>query len=428
MMEFYPGCFSAVTPAGLEILVEPMPGFRGVALGLWIKAGSREDPPGKEGLAHFVEHMTFKGTKRRSALELAQSIDTLGGHLNAATTAEYTFYYTEVLSTHIQEALEILHELVTMPRFPPEDLPRERVVISEEIRTAEDDPEDVAFRLLGETLWSGGHPLGKPVIGKLDSVGRIEIPDLLAFFDQQYHPKKMVLVACGGVEPESFVELAQKFAGEARNMVNNSRTPPAPGSGLALAEKEIQQVHVALGFPTVPASSPERYALEVLNSILGGGVSSRLFQRVREELGLAYAVFSATAYFSDAGVISVYAAAEERNLPRVMEVVYQEIGNLSRHPLPKEEVDRAINRLSNAFLLNLDNPSGRMVRLGTAASLGRKPISPEEVLRRFAAVTPEVVQELAQRFLRLEKAAVAAVGPSAERIRKALRKVVEVNV
>jgi predicted Zn-dependent peptidase len=176
MTELYPGCFSATTPSGLEILVEPMPGFRGVALGLWIKAGSREDPPGKEGLAHFVEHMTFKGTKRRSALELAQSIDALGGHLNAATTAEYTFYYTEVLSTHVQEALEILYELVTMPRFSPEDLPRERVVISEEIRTAEDDPEDVAFRLLGETLWSGGHPLGKPVIGKLDSVGRIENP------------------------------------------------------------------------------------------------------------------------------------------------------------------------------------------------------------------------------------------------------------
>jgi predicted Zn-dependent peptidase len=157
-------------------------------------------------------------------------------------------------------------------------------------------------------------------------------------------------------------------------------------------------------------------------------VSSRLFQRVREELGLAYAVFSATAYFSDAGVLSVYAAAEERNLPRVMEVVYQEIGDLSRHPLPKAEVERAINRLSNAFLLNLDDPSGRMVRLGTVASLGRKPISPEEVLQRFAAVTPEAVQELAKKFLRPEKAAVAAVGPSAERIRKALRKVVEVKV
>ncbi len=427
MTEIYSGCFSATTSAGLQILVEPMPGFRSVALGLWVKAGSREDPPGKEGLAHFVEHMTFKGTRRRSALELAQSIDALGGHLNAATTAEYTFYYTEVLSQDVPEALEILYELVTMPRFSPEDLPRERVVISEEIRTAEDDPEDVAFRLLGETLWSQGHPLGKPVIGKLDSVSRIELSDLWAFFERHYHPKGMILVACGGVDPEAFFELAQKFGREGGAGTDGTRTPPIVGAGLAVAEKEIQQVHLALGFSTVPASAPERYALEVLNSILGGGVSSRLFQRVREELGLAYAVFSATAYFSDAGVLSVYAAAEERNLPKVVEVIYGEIENLAKSALSKGEVERAIQRLSNAFLLNLDDPSGRMVRLGTVASLGRRPISPEEVLHKFSAVTPEEVQELAKRFLRVEKAALAAVGPSAERIRKALRGFVEVG-
>lgn len=427
MTELYPGCFSATTAAGLQVLVEPMPGFRGVALGLWIKAGSREDPPGKEGLAHFVEHMTFKGTRKRSALELAQSIDALGGHLNAATTAEYTFYYTEVLSQDAPEALEILYELVTMPRFSPEDLPRERVVISEEIRTAEDDPEDVAFRLLGETLWSQGHPLGKPVIGRIDSVSRIEVSDLWAFFERHYHPKGMILVACGGIEPEAFFEWAQKFGKNEVKGAESVRTPPSVGFGLAVAEKEIQQVHLALGFPTVPASAPERYALEVLNSVLGGGVSSRLFQRVREEMGLAYAVFSATAYFSDAGVLSVYAAAEERNLPWVAEVIYGEIENLAKKPLPKNEVERAIQRLSNAFLLNLDDPSGRMVRLGTLASLGRKPLSPEEVLRRFSAVTPEEVQELAKKFLRLEKVALAAVGPSAERIRKALRGFVEVK-
>lgn len=428
MKELYPGCFSATTPAGLTVIVEPMPGFRGAALGLWVKAGSREDPEGKEGLAHFVEHMTFKGTTRRSALELAQSIDALGGHLNAATTAEYTFYYTEVLNTHLAEALAIVHELVTMPRFSPEDLQRERVVISEEIRTAEDDPEDVAFRLMGETLWSRAHPLGKPVIGRLQSVSHIELPDLWSFFEKHYHPAEMILVACGGVDPEGLFSLAQKFVGKGKPPDPPHRTPPLAHSGVAIAEKEIQQVHLALGFPTVPASAPERYALEVLNSILGGGVSSRLFQRVREELGLAYAVFSATAYFSDAGVLSIYAAAEERRLAQVMEVINAEIETLCGKPLSQDEVNRAIQRLGNAFLLNLDDPSGRMVRLGTLASLGREPVAPEEVLRRFAEVTPEGVQELAQRFLRLEKAAWAAVGPSSERIRKALRGIAEVNV
>lgn len=410
------------------MLAEPMPGFRGVALGLWIKAGSREDPPGKEGLAHFVEHMTFKGTTRRSAAEIAKSIDALGGHLNAATTAEYTFFYTEVLSAHLAEALEILVELVTMPRFSPEDLLRERVVIAEEIRTAEDDPEDVVFRLLAETLWTGGHPLGKPVIGKLHSIARIGLSELWEFSGQHYHPAGMILVACGDVEPPRFLELAQSLRGRGgeRNAVH--RTPPTAGVGLAIAEKEVQQVHVALGFPTVPASAPERYTLEVLNSILGGGVSSRLFQRVREELGLAYAVFSATAYFSDAGVLSVYAAAEERKLPQLIEVITGEIEALAREPPPEDEVERAIKRLSNAFLLSLDDPSGRLVRLGTLASLGRRPIPPDEVLRRFAAVTPEAVQELAGRFLVLEKAAFGVVGPSAERLRRVLRNFGEVGV
>jgi predicted Zn-dependent peptidase len=426
MTEIYPGCFSGKNPAGLDVVVEPMPGFRAVALGLWIRAGGREDPPGKEGLAHFVEHMTFKGTTKHSALEIAQSIDALGGHLNAATTPEYTFFYTEVLNTHVAEALEIMHELVTMPKFAPEDLTRERVVIAEEIRSAEDDPEDVVFRLLGETLWSDQHPLGKPVIGRLESVSQIALDDLWDFFHRHYHPGGMILVACGGIRPEALLELSMVFSGNKKgNEV--SRTPPSPGAGLALAEKEIQQVHLALGFPTVPAASPERYALEVLNSILGGGVSSRLFQRLREEMGLVYAVFSATAYFSDAGVISVYAASEERKLPQVAEAIWTEIRSLAQTPPPKEEVERAVRRLSNAFLLNLDDPSGRMVRLGTVAALGRTPISPDEVLKKFSAVTPEAVQELAQKFLQPEKAAWAAVGPSAKRIRRALKSFVEVE-
>lgn len=422
------GCFSAITPAGLRVFVEPMPGFRGAALGLWITAGSRDDPPGKEGLAHFVEHMTFKGTIRRSALALAQSIDALGGHLNAATTAEYTFFYTEVLNTHVPEALEILHELVTMPRFAPADLLRERVVISEEIRAAEDDPEDMVFRLLGQTLWPAGHPLGKPVIGELKTLGQIEIPDLWSFFREHYRPAEMILVACGGVEVSPFLEQAQRFGGENSGPGKVVRIPPTPGSGIALAERDIHQVHLALGFPTVSASAPERYALEILNSILGGGVSSRLFQRVREELGLAYSVLSTTAYFSDAGVLSVYAAAEERNLPQMVEAICGEIRALAATPPPPAEVARAVQRLSSAFLLNLDDPSGRMMRLGTLAALGREPLSPEEVLRRFSAVTPEEVQEAAQRFLALGKVAWAVVGPSETRIRRALRDFVEAGV
>ena len=426
MREIYPGCFAGETAAGLQVLVEPMVGVRGAALGLWVKVGGREDPPGKEGLAHFVEHMTFKGTTRRTALEIAQSIDALGGHLNAATTAEYTFYYTEVLSTHVEEAWDILVELVTSPRFAPEDLVRERVVIAEEIRSAEDDPEDTAFRLLGELLWEDGHPLGRPVIGRLDSVSRIELEDLWRFFGHHYRSEEMIFVACGGIEPEAMFSLAERFPAQGVPGGPVTRTAPQPRAGLTLAERDINQVHLALGFPTVPASAPERYALEVLNAILGGGVSSRLFQRVREELGLVYTVFSATAYFSDAGVLSIYAAAEERKLPQVVEAIWAEVEALRRAPPKEEDVQRAVQRLGNAFLLSLDDPSGRMVRLGTLAALGRRPLAPEEVLRRYGQVTPGDVQELAQRFLRAERAAWAAVGPSEARLRQALQPFVEV--
>lgn len=425
MREIYPRCLAGETPGGLQVLVEPMLGFRGAALGLWVKAGGREDPPGREGLAHFVEHMTFKGTTRRTALELAQSIDALGGHLNAATTAEYTFYYTEVLSTHIPEAWDTLMELVNSPRFAPEDLTRERVVIAEEIRSAEDDPEDTAFRLLGELLWQDNHPLGRSVIGRLDSISCIDLEDLWQFFEHHYHPGKMVFVACGGVDPEQVFSLAERFP--TRSACPNAplRIPPQPRAGLTLAERDIKQVHLVLGFPTVSASASERYSLEVLNAFLGGGVSSRLFQRVREELGLVYAVFSATAYFSDAGVISIYAATEERKLPQVVEAIWAEVEGLRREPPGKKDVKRAVQRLCNAFLLNLDDPSSRMIRLGTLAALGRRPISPEQVIQRFAQATPEAIQELARRFLSAERTAWAAVGPSQGRIRQALRPFVE---
>lgn len=425
MTEIYPGCFRGTTAAGLTVLVEPMPELRSVAVGLWIKAGGRDDPPGKEGLAHFLEHMTFKGTSRHTAAEIAQAIDLLGGHLNAATTQEYTFYYTEVLEEGLPAALAIIDELVTAPLLAPEDVARERVVVEEEIRAIEDSPEDVAFQLLQEVLWPGGHPLSRPVVGRQASVASLNLDDLRGFFRTHYTAGKMALVVSGKVDPERALVLAETLHSPPGDPLP-SRTPPVPGGGVAVAERDVQQVHLLVGFPTVPLGSPDRYGIEVLNAILGGGVSSRLFQRVREEHGLAYAVFSTTAYFSDAGSLAVYAAADEGRLPQVVELLEAEVEGLRRGLVPPEEVARAVQRLTNAFLLSLDDPAGRAARLGTAAALDRTPASPDEVVRLLRAVTPEKVQELARRHLGLEGAAWAAVGPSAERLRRLLRARVEV--
>lgn len=426
MTEIYPGCYEGRTTSGLLVLAEPLPPFRSVSVGLWVRAGGRDDPPGKEGLAHLLEHMTFKGTARHSAAEIAQAIDLLGGQLNAATTNEYTCYHTEVLADGLPDAISILEELVTSPRLAAEDLERERVVVEEEIRAVEDSPEDVVFQLLHAALWPGGHPLGQPVVGRLASVRRLGREDLWKFFSRHYTPPRMVLVACGRVNPERLLDQAARFRTTPPGEGTVAWPPPEPGAGIALAERDVQQVHLAVGFPTVAVQSPDRYGIEVLNALLGGGVSSRLFQRVREELGLVYAVFSVTSYYSDTGALAIYAATEESKVPQVVDLLWAEVGALAERPPEGPALARAIRRLQNAFLLSLDDPSGRLARLGTAAALGRQPVAPEDVVRRLGAVTAEEVQELALRFLSRHRAAWAAVGPCEERLQHHIRPHVEV--
>ena len=427
MEELYPGLYSHRLPSGLYMLVEPMERVRSVALGVWVRAGSRDDPPGKGGLAHLLEHMAFKGTMRRSALEIAQAIDALGGNLNGATGKESTFFYTTVLEEGLEAALEVLGEILTQPRLAPEDLERERTVILEEIREAEDNPQDVALRLLFEQLWTDGHPLGRPVLGTLEAVSRLSVEDVRGFFKQHYRPARMILAASGKLDCEELIGRVERVWPTGTDGEPPRRVAPVPKAGLAVGERQIQQVHLALGFPTVKAGAEERYGLEVLSAILGGGVSSRLFQRVREERGLVYTVASSTAYYTDAGALMVYAATEERRLPEVLEIIWREIEDLSRTPPTEEEVARAVARLRGSFLLGLEDPSGRMFRLGTNAALGREITPIAEVERRLLSVTPDEVRDLAARFLKPELAALALVGPSAARLERLGRPHVEVT-
>ena len=427
MEELYPGLFAQRLPSGLQVLVEPMEWVRSVALGVWVRAGSRDDPQGKCGLAHLLEHMAFKGTERRSALEIAQAIDSLGGNLNGATGKESTFFYTTVLEEGLSTALEVLGEMLTKPLLSQEDLERERQVILEEIRGADDDPQDVVLRLLFQCLWANGHPLGRPILGTAQAVAALGPEDVRGFFRKHYRPARMVLAASGKLAPDELVEQALRIWPAGRDGEVPFRAAPGLGTGLAVAERDIQQVHLALGFPTVSAQAPERYGLEVLSTVLGGGVSSRLFQRVREERGLVYTVLTSTAYYTDAGALLVYAATEEQRLSEVLELMWQELKRLATAPPSPEEVARAVERLRGSFLLGLEDPAGRMFRLGTNAALGREILPIPEVERRLEAVTPEEVQELAQRFLRTERTVTALVGPSAERLERLAQAQVEVG-
>lgn len=418
MRELIPGVFSHQLPSGLSLLVEPMPGANSVALGIWFRAGGRDDPADKCGLAHLVEHMCFKGTLGRSALEIAQAIDALGGNLNGATGREHTFYYTTVLGEGLETALEVLGEMVTQPQLAPADLERERTVVLEEIRGAEDDPQDFAFQLLVGQLWGRDHPLGRPIPGRTEDVGNLRVEDLRAFFHRHYRPAQAVLTASGRVAPGQLVPHAQRIWPAGSDGEVPQRHPPRPAAGLALGERDVQQVHLALAFPTVPADSPSRYGMEVLSTLLGGGVSSRLFQRVREERGLAYAVSSATSHHTDCGTLLVYAATEERHLAEVLDIVRGELAQLGRTPPAADDLDRAKRRLRAGFLLSLEEPAGRMFRLGHAAALGLEILPVAEVERRLEAVSGDQVQELAARFLDPRRAAVAMVGRNAERLER----------
>lgn len=414
MREVYPGLLAHVLPTGLTILVEPMPQARSVALGFWLRVGSRDDPQGKEGLAHLMEHMAFKGTVHRTAQEIAQAIDALGGHLNGATAKEHTFYYTSVLAEDLSPALLILTEMVTEPRLSPEDLGRERMVVLEEIREAEDDPADTAFRLLLERLWGG--PLGRPTFGTPSAVAELGTDDLWALFRRHYLPQRAALVASGAAGVDDLLAQGERF--RPADGPPPSRQPPLPQGGLVVEERDIKQVHLALGFPTVPAGAGERYGLEVLNALLGGGLSSLLFQLVREERGLAYTVFSSTTYHTDAGGLLIYAATEESHLPEVIAAILEVLERIARTPPTQADLKRAVGRLRGSFLLGLEGPVGRLLRLGTAWALGQEILPPEEVVRRLWAVSPDEVQDLARRFLRPEAAALALVGPDGGGLQK----------
>ncbi|NOX45178.1 MAG: insulinase family protein [Caldiserica bacterium] len=426
MREVYPGCFREEISPHLELVVEPLPHAKSVALGVWLSAGSREDPPGKDGLAHFTEHMVFKGTERHTAAEIARIIDSLGGQINAATSEEYTVYHSTVLAEGLETALGILAELITSPRFAPEEIERERGVALEEIREAEDSPEDVTMRLLEEALWGDAHPLGRPILGRADTVAAISHEDLRGFFETHYRGGHKTVVICGGIEPEVALDLtARLFATDRGGGGAGQRRAPDGTGGLRIEARPIQ--HIAIGFPTLPAGAPERMALEVLNTVLGGGMSSRLFQRVREERGLAYTITSFVRYYTDAGYLGIYAATEPKRAGEILAIVREELADLAHRGAGDEELVRARRRVRGLFLLGLETPGGRMGRLGWLSALGLPLHSPDQVLRELEAVTGDEVRRLAAEYLAPARASLAMVGPGGTGLERLAEEFVEVS-
>jgi predicted Zn-dependent peptidase len=399
-------------PNGLVLVAEPIPHARSVSVGIWLRAGSRREPAALNGIAHFIEHMVFKGTERRSAEQIAREMDSVGGMLDAFTSKEATCFNARVLGSHLSLAFDVLSDLVLRPVFAPEDIAKETQVILEEIRMEDDNPEAVVHEVLAQNFWRG-HPLGWPIIGTRTTVRHFTRGALDKCFESWYAPNNLVITAAGHLDPERLRDLVEAAFGHRRGgRPPGSSRPPKTHGHLAQRNKpELEQVHVAVAVPSYPLAHPRRYAASVLNNILGGGMSSRLFQNIREREGLAYAVFSELTPYSDAGMLSVYAGTSRRTVERVLRLVAEEFRRMKKEAVSKEELHRAKEHLKGSLVLSLESSGSRMSSLARQEMYLDRFYTVEELQTAIDAVTAEEVQEIAREFFSPERVAATVVGP-----------------
>jgi predicted Zn-dependent peptidase len=405
-------------PGGLRVLTETVPGVRSVSLGIWIAIGSRDEAPEQAGAAHYLEHLLFKGTRRRTAAEIAEEFDAVGGDLNAFTAKEHTCYYAHVLDTDLPLAVDVLADVITDATMRPSDVEIERNVVLEEIAMRDDDPEDLLGELADEALF-GAHPLGRPVIGSEESIRGMQRATLHAFWRGEYTTPRMIVAAAGNLVHEDVVELvgsalaaAGARAGGAAPAAPRRPEPAELASGprLVLRPEDTEQAHVLLGVPGVSRHDPRRTALSVLNTALGGGPSSRLFQQVREQRGLAYSVYSSSVSYADAGALSVYAGCAPERLDEAVTVIRSVLREVATDGLTPAEVARAQGNLRGGLVLGLEDTPSRMNRIGRSELDYGRQRTVTESLDRIAAVTPEQVAAVARELL-TQPLTTAVVGP-----------------
>jgi predicted Zn-dependent peptidase len=405
-------------PGGLRVVTETVAGVRSVSLGIWIGIGSRDESPLQAGAAHDLEHLLFKGTRRRTAVEIAEQFDAVGGDLNAFTAKEHTCYYAHVLDTDLPLAVDVLADVVTDATLAPPDVEVERGVVLEEIAMRDDDPEDLLGELFDEVLFAD-HPLGRPVIGSEESIRGMSRETLHEFWHGEYTTPRMVVAAAGNLVHAEVVELVtEALAAAAARAAGAAPVPPrhpaparlAAGPRLVLRPDDTEQAHMLLGVPGLSRHDPRRTALTVLNTALGGGPSSRLFQQVREQRGLAYSVYSALSSYADAGSFSVYAGCAPERLDEVATVVRAVLAEVAADGLTPVEIARAQGNLRGGLVLGLEDTPSRMNRIGRSELDHGRQRTITESLDRIAAVTTEQVKVLAAELLTAPLTA-AVVGP-----------------
>lgn len=397
---------------GIRVLSERIPGVRSAAAGVWVRHGAVHDPEAHAGASHLLEHMVFKGTERRSAREIALSLEGLGGSLDAYTSREYTSYQARVLDQHLGEALDVLADIALAPLLRDEDLALEREVVLEEIAEVEDTPDDLVFELHGERLWSG-HPYGRPILGTPESVSGMPGDALRALHRERYTGRNLIVAAAGNVEHAAFVDrVVALFGGVGAGTLAPAVAPlPGPVVGDERVARSTAQSHVVFGTILPGHADPARYALALLSSAMGGGMSSRLFQRVREELALCYSVFTYQSFYAGCGAGGVYVGTRPATEEKAVEAIRAELSRVAAEGLPPDELDQAKQQLKGQIMLSLESTGARLYRLTAFALHGEPWMGLDELLAAVDGVSGEEVAALADRYFHPDRQLVMRLGP-----------------
>ena len=410
--------------SGERVISEKVPSVRSVSIGFWIGAGSRDERNDRAGVSHFIEHLLFKGSRSYDAQQVAETFDAMGAELNAATSREHTVVFSRVPDRHVDEALEVMTDMVFAPRFA--ELDQEREVVLEEIAMYEDTPQELVHDLFSEAVF-GQHALGRPVIGTAEVISTITRRSIAAYHRAMYNGVNIVVSAAGNITHERLLDLLQRYE---RKSDAPARRPPrvrrpfgqSPPPGLRFQRKDTEQYHLCLGAPGISRSDRRRFAASLLDSILGGSASSRLFQEIREKRGMAYAVYSFASQYTDTGLVGIYLGTREENLGPSLEIAGEQLADIAAGNIRPEEIERAKENLKGRILLSMEATSNRMTRLGKSLITDTELLSFERIIAEIDAVDADEVAELAGHLLLPEKLSLSGIGPSERVFRAAARR------
>ena len=404
--------------SGVRVVTERLPSVRSVALGFWVRTGSRDEAPEQAGISHFLEHLLFKGTDRFSSTEIDEIFDGMGAEINAGTGKETTSVYSRFLDQHLERAFDVMADMVLRPSYP--EIDSERQVVCEEIAMYEDEPSDKVHDVLSSAVF-GDHPLGRPVIGRAEVISSVPVPEIARYHAHRYNSDNLVLAGAGNIDHDRLVELAVSAQGELPGAQNGRvEPPPAPEARRLFHRKETEQYHLCVGAPGLSREDERRFVLRVLDTILGGSTSSRLFQEIREKRGLAYAVYSYQSHYIDSGQTSLYVGTRPENVSEAFEIIGRQLERIRTEPVSDAELERAKENVKGRTVLSMESPLARMNRLGSSLLMGVPLLTLDETLAKIDAVTLDDVSGLAAELLAPERLCAAGVGGDEEVFRDAV--------